>query len=177
MSNAANNWPWPRSLHQSLTRQWRIGDREISEPVASQQSRPPLSPGPSNFLRTQPPKSNIGHRSDASQNPPRNCPAFSQWMLESDEAFFRCVIRDEGPGFNPEMLPDPFSSESLERPSGRGLTLIRAFADEVTFNDQGNEITLMMRRPLVVSAMLQKPGGPGNIRCSRGGSVGEGAMP
>jgi CheY-like chemotaxis protein len=66
---------------------------------------------------------------------------------ECTERFFRCVIRDEGPGFNPELLPDPFSSESLERPSGRGLTLIRAFADEVTFNDHGNEITLLMRCP------------------------------
>lgn len=63
----------------------------------------------------------------------------------------QCVIRDEGPGFNPDTLPDPFSEESLARPSGRGLTLIRSFMDEVRFNDQGNEITLFKRRsPLAV---------------------------
>ena len=67
---------------------------------------------------------------------------------ECTDRFFRCVIRDEGRGFNPELLPDPFSSESLTRPCGRGLTLIRAFADEVTFNDHGNEITLLIRCPL-----------------------------
>ena len=60
---------------------------------------------------------------------------------------FRCTIRDEGPGFNPNSLPDPFSEESLARPSGRGLTLIRSFMDEVRFNGQGNEITLVKRRP------------------------------
>ena len=60
---------------------------------------------------------------------------------------FHCTIRDEGPGFDPNTLPDPFSDKSLQRPSGRGLTLIRAFMDEVRFNDQGNEITLFKRRP------------------------------
>ncbi len=74
---------------------------------------------------------------------------------ECTERFFRCVIRDEGPGFNPERLPDPFSSESLERPSGRGLTLIRAFTDEVSFNDQGNEITLLVRRPSATPTMIE----------------------
>lgn len=59
----------------------------------------------------------------------------------------RCEIRDEGPGFDPQTLPDPFSNESLSRPSGRGLTLIRSFMDEVRFNDLGNEITLFKCRP------------------------------
>ncbi|MCX7422162.1 MAG: ATP-binding protein [Planctomycetia bacterium] len=72
---------------------------------------------------------------------------------ECTKQFFRCVIRDEGAGFNPERLPDPFSSESLERPSGRGLTLIRAFTDEVSFNDHGNEITLLVRRPSATIAV------------------------
>ena len=58
-----------------------------------------------------------------------------------------CTIRDEGPGFGPDALPDPFAEESLTRPSGRGLTLIRSFMDVVRFNDQGNEITLFKRRP------------------------------
>lgn len=60
---------------------------------------------------------------------------------------FLCVIRDEGPGFDPDALPNPFSEESLTRPSGRGLTLIRSFMDEVRFNDLGNEITLFKCRP------------------------------
>jgi anti-sigma regulatory factor (Ser/Thr protein kinase) len=59
----------------------------------------------------------------------------------------RCTIRDEGPGFDPHLLPNPFSDESLIRSSGRGLTLIRSFMDEVRFNDRGNEITLFKRRP------------------------------
>jgi anti-sigma regulatory factor (Ser/Thr protein kinase) len=56
------------------------------------------------------------------------------------------VIRDEGPGFDPQSLPDPTQAPCLERPSGRGLLLIRSFMDEVTFNAAGNEITLVKRR-------------------------------
>jgi len=56
------------------------------------------------------------------------------------------VIRDEGPGFDPRSLPDPTEGPCLERPSGRGLLLIRSFMDEVAFNATGNEITLVKRR-------------------------------
>lgn len=65
-----------------------------------------------------------------------------------------CTIRDDGPGFDPHSLPDPFSEGSLTRPSGRGLTLIRSFMDEVRFNDQGNEITLFKRRPPLPKRVL-----------------------
>jgi CheY-like chemotaxis protein len=56
------------------------------------------------------------------------------------------VIRDDGPGFDPAMLPDPTDPENLTRPSGRGVMLIRTFMDEVHFNGAGNEITLVKRR-------------------------------
>jgi CheY-like chemotaxis protein len=58
------------------------------------------------------------------------------------------VIRDEGPGFNPASLPDPTDPANLEKCSGRGLLLIRTFMDEVRHNEQGNEITMIKRRPL-----------------------------
>ena len=56
------------------------------------------------------------------------------------------VIRDEGPGFDLATLPDPTDPAQLERPSGRGLLLIRAFMDEVAFNRTGNQVTLIKRR-------------------------------
>ncbi len=62
-------------------------------------------------------------------------------------------IRDEGPGFDPRGLPDPRDPAYLERPSGRGLLLIRNFMDEMRHNDVGNEITMVKRccRPAVSS--------------------------
>jgi DNA-binding response OmpR family regulator len=56
------------------------------------------------------------------------------------------VIRDEGQGFDPTVLPDPTEPENLHRRTGRGLFLIRTFMDEVGHNAVGNEITLVKRR-------------------------------
>lgn len=56
------------------------------------------------------------------------------------------VIRDEGPGFDPDSLPDPRDPENLEKPSGRGLLLMQTFMDEVNYNETGNQVTLVKRR-------------------------------
>ncbi len=55
------------------------------------------------------------------------------------------VISDEGPGFDPSVLPDPTDPLRLEMVHGRGLLLIRTFMDEVTHNERGNEITMVKR--------------------------------
>jgi CheY-like chemotaxis protein/anti-sigma regulatory factor (Ser/Thr protein kinase) len=56
------------------------------------------------------------------------------------------VIRDEGPGFDPQSLPDPTDPANLERTSGRGLLLIQTFMDEVSYNDRGTELTMVKHR-------------------------------
>jgi CheY-like chemotaxis protein len=57
------------------------------------------------------------------------------------------VIRDEGPGFDVAKLPDPTDPDYFDRVSGRGLLLVRSFMNEVRYNDRGNEITMIKRRP------------------------------
>lgn len=64
--------------------------------------------------------------------------------LTPDDVTF--VVRDEGAGFDPSELPDPRDPANLLKASGRGIMLIRTFMDEVTFNDVGNEITMVKRR-------------------------------
>lgn len=56
------------------------------------------------------------------------------------------VVADEGAGFDPATLPDPTDPEYLDRPSGRGLLLIRSFMDDVRHNATGNRITLVKNR-------------------------------
>lgn len=56
------------------------------------------------------------------------------------------LVRDAGPGFNPDSVPDPTDPANLERASGRGLMLIRAFMDDVRHNERGNEIIMTKRR-------------------------------
>lgn len=58
----------------------------------------------------------------------------------------RVTVRDEGPGFDPNTLPDASDAQNLDRLCGRGVMLMRAFMNEVRYNDAGNEVTLVKRR-------------------------------
>ncbi len=57
-------------------------------------------------------------------------------------------VADEGPGLDPETLPDPLAPENILRGSGRGIFLIRAFMDEVHFRQlqPGTDIILTKQR-------------------------------
>ena len=59
----------------------------------------------------------------------------------------RFVIADEGRGFDVGAVPDPTAPENLARPSGRGIFLMKTFLDDVRYNEAGNEVTLLKRRP------------------------------
>jgi anti-sigma regulatory factor (Ser/Thr protein kinase) len=56
------------------------------------------------------------------------------------------TIRDEGEGFDPELIPDPLDPENLEKVSGRGVLLMQAFMDGVEYNEIGNRVTLTKLR-------------------------------
>lgn len=57
------------------------------------------------------------------------------------------VIRDEGPGFDTHNIADIMKQPSmLSTHERRGLVLIRAFMDDIAFNEKGNEITLVKRK-------------------------------
>jgi serine/threonine-protein kinase RsbW len=42
-------------------------------------------------------------------------------------------IEDQGKGFNPDGVPDPLEGDNMLRHSGRGLLMIRAYMDELTY--------------------------------------------
>ncbi len=56
------------------------------------------------------------------------------------------VIVDQGPGFDVSKLPDPTDLLHIERPSGRGVLLMRAFMDQVRYNATGNGVKLIKTR-------------------------------
>lgn len=59
---------------------------------------------------------------------------------------FDVMIVDEGPGFNPEDVPDPTLPENLEKGCGRGVFLIREFMTDVTYHPPGNVVTMSKLR-------------------------------
>ena len=58
----------------------------------------------------------------------------------------RVHVTDEGPGFDPDSVPEPIQPEQLDEAGGRGLFLIRKLVDGVQFNEQGNSICMILRR-------------------------------
>ena len=75
------------------------------------------------------------------EEPYRNRRIFVDALVSRESASF--TVRDEGQGFDPSSLPDPCDLENLEKPSGRGILLMRSFMDEINFNERGNEVTLV----------------------------------
>ena len=65
--------------------------------------------------------------------------------VELDDDKMTISVADEGPGFNPGTVPDPTADENLEKPSGRGIMLMRAYMDDVRYNQRGNEICMCKR--------------------------------
>lgn len=54
-------------------------------------------------------------------------------------------VTDEGAGFDPASVPDPTDPANLLKSGGRGLYLMRQLLDEVSFNERGNSVTLVLR--------------------------------
>ncbi|MFH0963251.1 MAG: ATP-binding protein [Planctomycetota bacterium] len=66
-----------------------------------------------------------------------------RFKIDSEKVSFE--VSDEGEGFDYNAVPDPTDDEHLELPHGRGLLLMRAYADEVTYNEAGNQVRLVMK--------------------------------
>jgi len=65
-------------------------------------------------------------------------------------------VRDEGPGFDPDDVPDPLAPENLLKGSGRGIFLIRSFMDEMFLQraaEGGMEMVMVKR-----AGPVQDPG-------------------
>jgi serine/threonine-protein kinase RsbW len=53
---------------------------------------------------------------------------------------FVVEIVDEGPGFRMADVPDCTAVENLDKPSGRGVMLMRSYMTRVEYNDKGNAV-------------------------------------
>lgn len=55
------------------------------------------------------------------------------------------TINDEGPGFDYNNLPDPTSPENIEKPTGRGVFLMKQLSDMVIFDDTGSTVEIQFK--------------------------------
>jgi serine/threonine-protein kinase RsbW len=52
-------------------------------------------------------------------------------------------VRDEGPGFRPDDVPDPTSPDRIALPNGRGIMLMKAYMDDIVYREQGKEVVMV----------------------------------
>ncbi|HEX5833044.1 MAG TPA: ATP-binding protein [Pyrinomonadaceae bacterium] len=69
-------------------------------------------------------------------------------VLKSSPDAVEISVHDQGPGFNPEDVPDPTASENLLKTSGRGIFFMRTFMDEVDWliRPEGGTTVRMLKR-------------------------------
>lgn len=69
-------------------------------------------------------------------------------VLRSSPDALEISVHDQGPGFNPEDVPDPTASENLLKTSGRGIFFMRTFMDEVDWliRPEGGTTVRMLKR-------------------------------
>ena len=56
---------------------------------------------------------------------------------------FEIEIEDEGKGFDRTSVPDPTTVENLEKCSGRGILLIEAYMNSVTWDRGGRRVRML----------------------------------
>ena len=137
-------------------RRGRAGDATVAERGrvhrgSRRAGHPPLP----RRARRRPPTRGSGCRSSsAKRSATPSCAgtariAASGWTSgpSSGRDAIRLEVTDEGPGFDPRAVPEPIRPEQLDEANGRGLYLIRKLVDAVKFNEQGNSICMILRRP------------------------------
>jgi len=78
-----------------------------------------------------------GHRHDPAKEVHVRCRVTPGWILAE--------VEDQGPGFDPDRIPDPRADENRGRDAGRGLLLMRRYMD-VRYNATGTRVTLVKHR-------------------------------
>jgi serine/threonine-protein kinase RsbW len=84
-----------------------------------------------------------GNRNDASKR------VFVDFETSEDDVPVLSIrVRDQGEGFDPELVANPLDPENLLKSSGRGIFLIRNFMDDVRLQrapEGGMEIRMLKR--------------------------------
>lgn len=65
------------------------------------------------------------------------------YRVDSERA--EIIIEDEGSGFDRRCVPDPTADENIEKCSGRGILLIEAYMNSVTYECGGRRVRLIKK--------------------------------
>lgn len=80
----------------------------------------------------------IMHGND--ENPGKQVVVISS--LDEENRILTISVEDEGKGFDMEEIPDPLKEENLLNEGGRGVYLIKKYADDLQFSKGGSKATI-----------------------------------
>jgi serine/threonine-protein kinase RsbW len=83
-------------------------------------------------------------------------------LSNSSAAGIAIRVRDEGPGFDPDSIPDPLAPENVLKSSGRGIFIIRTFMDEMVLQraPEGGMEVVMVKRVAAADHTVPEPQSP-----------------
>lgn len=53
-------------------------------------------------------------------------------------------VKDEGDGFNHELVADPTAAENIKKESGRGIFIMKSMCDRLNFHDKGKCVEIQI---------------------------------
>ena len=62
------------------------------------------------------------------------------FKVKDDTLYF--TVKDQGPGFDFNNLPDPTDPKNIEKPTGRGIFLMKHLCDGISFEEKGTKVIL-----------------------------------
>ena len=65
--------------------------------------------------------------------------------LVKEEDFLEIMVKDQGPGFDYENIPDPTAPENIEKITGRGIFLMKKLTDKIEFYENGTVVKLFFK--------------------------------
>ena len=55
------------------------------------------------------------------------------------------IVKDQGPGFDYNNIPDPTAPENIEKITGRGIFLMQKLSDDIEFSENGTVVKLIFK--------------------------------
>lgn len=65
--------------------------------------------------------------------------------MEGQSTGVAISVTDEGPGFDPEEVPDPTAPENIECCGGRGVFIMSQLADRISYANNGSTVQMFFK--------------------------------
>jgi len=130
-------------LHEIIVHDRLHGGGESEERIASELARNSFSPDDAFAVKLALEEA-LTNALKHGNNDDANKKVIVRYLINHARAVI--MVRDEGPGFSPNRIPDPTADENLERPCGRGIMLMHAYMTRIHFNKSGNEVWMLKEK-------------------------------